>query len=280
MWFRVEGDMKGTCGIHSFLFPYHFELIHWFQPHAPKNLYAAGFDGLKRDAWLGDFAFMRAASHIAISPGTFAWWGAFLGQAARVYFPIPPGPAVLPWCHLFPKLMDGTYLFYDAWNKESFHSASEAAARCGALQGKQNPTRLAPMQLVERLYPEVLAHLQDIGGTQHLQKFGFNGTVTSTAANPKESMGEAANLPAVNHFLVIYSIIFHCLKSLSAPIFFTERVIETDFKWFSDIKAVAEVSKNRKPLCDGPIPTMCYSICIILYGFIIPAVWVVFIAPG
>jgi len=213
MWFRVEGDMKGTCGIHSFLFPYHFELIHWFQPHAPKNLYAAGFDGLKRDAWLGDFAFMRAASHIAISPGTFAWWGAFLGQAARVYMPIIPGEAVLPWCHLFPKLMDGTYLFYDAWNKEFFHSASEAAARCGALQGKQNPTRLAPMQLVERLYPEVLAHLQDIGGTQHLQKFGFNGTVTSTAANPKESMGKAANLPAVNHFLVIYSITFHCLKT-------------------------------------------------------------------
>ena len=90
--------------------------------------------------------------------------------------------------------MDGTYLFYDAWNKESFHSASEAAARCGALQGKQNPTRLAPMQVVERLYPEVLAYLQDIGDTKHLQKFGFNGTVTSTVTNPKESTGEAANL--------------------------------------------------------------------------------------
>ena len=80
---ELKGDMKGTCGIHSFLFPYHFELIHWFQPHAPKNLYAAGFDGLKRDAWLGDFAFMRAASHIAISPGTFSWWGAFFRSSSQ-----------------------------------------------------------------------------------------------------------------------------------------------------------------------------------------------------
>ena len=121
--------------------------------------------------------------------------------------PIISGGTVLPWCYLFPKLRDGTYLFYDAWNNESFHNASEAAPRCFALQGKQNPMRTSTMQVVERLYPEVLAHLQDIGDTKHLRRFGFNVTiVTSTVANPKESTGEATNLPAVNHFLVIHFV--------------------------------------------------------------------------
>ena len=109
--------------------------------------------------------------------------------------PIVAGETVLPWCYLFPTLRDGTYLFYDAWNNKSFHNASEAAPRCFALKGKQNPMRTSTMQVVERLYPEVLAHLQDIGDTKHLRRFGFNVTnVTSTVANPKESTGETASL--------------------------------------------------------------------------------------
>ena len=50
------------------------------------------------------------------------------------------------------------------------------------------------MQVVERLYPEVLAHLQDIGDTKQFRRFGFNVTNVTTVADPKESTGETANL--------------------------------------------------------------------------------------
>ena len=87
------------------------------------------------------------------------------------------------------------------------------------------------MQVVERLYPEVLAHLQDIGDTKQFRRFGFNVTnVTSTAADPKESTGETA---------------------VSSPAVLSRKGhIDMDFKLsFSDIvpvaphKAVAEVGK-------------------------------------
>jgi hypothetical protein len=36
-----------------------------------------------------DFSFLLTAHQLALSPSSFAWWAAFLGQAETIYFPIP-----------------------------------------------------------------------------------------------------------------------------------------------------------------------------------------------
>ena len=81
---------------------------------------------------------------------------------------------VLRWCYFFQK-HEGWHIYISStifWNNESFHiTVSEAAPRCFALRKKASKIRwgLQQLQVVERLYPEVLAHLQDIGDTKHCE---------------------------------------------------------------------------------------------------------------
>ncbi|CAE7244018.1 rabl3 [Symbiodinium natans] len=76
-----------------------------------------GMDQVPKQAWLGDFVWLRAAAHVAISPSTFAWWAAFLSEATTVYVPVLPGQVPMPWCPLLPE--DPRYVFFDVWNNES-----------------------------------------------------------------------------------------------------------------------------------------------------------------
>jgi hypothetical protein len=62
--------------------------------------------------WLYDFAWLSAARHVAISPSTFGWWAAVIGDPKRVYFPIMPAAVPMPWCNLITK---GDTLIYDDW---------------------------------------------------------------------------------------------------------------------------------------------------------------------
>lgn len=110
-------------------------------------------DRLGKEGWLGDFAFVRLASYLAIAPSTFSWWAAFLGDASTVYFPIPFGRVPLPWCLLLPS--DPRYVFYDVWNNESFSNQSAAKARCGELDQEQ-PIKTVASKLVFGFYPELL----------------------------------------------------------------------------------------------------------------------------
>lgn len=110
-------------------------------------------DRLGKEGWLGDFAFVRLASYVAIAPSTFSWWAAFLGDTSTVYFPIPFGRVPLPWCLLLPS--DPRYVFYDVWNNESFSNQSAAKARCGELDQEQ-PIKTVASKLVFGFYPELL----------------------------------------------------------------------------------------------------------------------------
>eukprot|EP00435_Cladocopium_sp_Y103_P059283 s266_g21.t1 len=110
-------------------------------------------DRLGKEGWLGDFAFMRLASYLAIAPSTFSWWAAFIGDASTVYFPIPFGVVPLPWCKLFPS--DTRYVFYDVWNNESLTNQSDAEARCAELD-HEPPIKAVASKLVFGFYPELL----------------------------------------------------------------------------------------------------------------------------
>jgi hypothetical protein len=46
-----------------------------------------------------DFDFLLAARHLALSPSSFAWWAAFLGQAEWIGFPIPHSGIWAPGNH-------------------------------------------------------------------------------------------------------------------------------------------------------------------------------------
>jgi hypothetical protein len=47
-----------------------------------------------------DFQFLSAASTLILSPSTFAWWAAFLSEAATVHYPLMPMAVGMPWCGL------------------------------------------------------------------------------------------------------------------------------------------------------------------------------------
>eukprot|EP00439_Symbiodinium_sp_Y106_P071715 s13_g12.t4 len=117
-----------------------------------------GMDQVPKQAWLGDFVWLRAATKVAISPSTFAWWAAFLGEASKVFVPLLPGQVPMPWCMLFPE--DPRYVFYDFWNNESWSEAVPARQRCRGFakctEGRC-PLKASPEELAKRFYPEVWA---------------------------------------------------------------------------------------------------------------------------
>eukprot|EP00930_Biecheleria_cincta_P103674 TRINITY_DN9570_c0_g1_i1.p1 TRINITY_DN9570_c0_g1~~TRINITY_DN9570_c0_g1_i1.p1 ORF type:complete len:502 (-),score=97.90 TRINITY_DN9570_c0_g1_i1:57-1562(-) len=78
-------------------------------------------DRLGKIAWLADWLFLKAAKHVAVSPSTYGWWAAFLGEAEDVYLPIHPGKTgfAQPWCMLFPT-DDVRFVFYDWWKNKSY----------------------------------------------------------------------------------------------------------------------------------------------------------------
>ncbi|CAE7220122.1 rabl3 [Symbiodinium sp. CCMP2592] len=125
-----------------------------------------GMDQVPKQAWLGDFVWLRAATKVAISPSTFAWWAAFLGEASKVFVPLLPGQVPMPWCMLFPE--DPRYLFYDFWNNESWSEAVPARQRCRdfakCTEGRC-PLKASPEELAKRFYPEVWALESEVAGT-------------------------------------------------------------------------------------------------------------------
>jgi hypothetical protein len=58
-------------------------------PHHPdvQQLAAMGVN-IRCKSPLEDFLFLRQARQLAISQSSFSWWAAFLGQPAKLYFPI------------------------------------------------------------------------------------------------------------------------------------------------------------------------------------------------
>ncbi|CAL1155486.1 unnamed protein product [Cladocopium goreaui] len=86
-------------------------------------------DQAGKQAWLADWVWLRSAKHLVLSPSTFVWWAAFLSEALRIYVPIFPGIAALPWCKLLPS-GDPRYLFYDFWTNTTFTDGSVAKTHC------------------------------------------------------------------------------------------------------------------------------------------------------
>eukprot|EP00434_Breviolum_minutum_P020732 symbB.v1.2.018285.t1/scaffold1381.1/size245675/2 len=89
--------------------------------------------------------------------GTFVWWAAFLGEAVRIYVPIFPGLAVLPWCKLLVP-DDARYTFFDFWSNTSFDEGTAAKIRCQEYQRCKDET--CPVQhhreAMAQLFPELL----------------------------------------------------------------------------------------------------------------------------
>jgi len=56
---------------------------------------------LRNGSALKDFAWVRAAQHIGVAPGTFGWWASYLSDAQTIYYPALPS-ASMPWCHIMP----------------------------------------------------------------------------------------------------------------------------------------------------------------------------------
>ena len=85
---------------------------------------------LRNGSALKDFAWVRAARHIGIAPGTFGWWAGYLSEAQTIYYPALPSGA-MPWCLIMPT-DDPRYLFVRA--KQGPHTddaAPERTARGG-----------------------------------------------------------------------------------------------------------------------------------------------------
>ncbi|CAK9065580.1 unnamed protein product [Durusdinium trenchii] len=127
-----------------------------------KALVFTAMDQAKKDAWLADWVWLREAKHLAMSPSTFVWWAAFLGEAERIYVPILPGLIGLPWCKLLPE--DPRFRFYDIWTNTSYNEASVAKSHCQKYtQCKEGcPVKEQRLRVAE-LYPELLElqHWQD-----------------------------------------------------------------------------------------------------------------------
>lgn len=121
-------------------------------------------DQAGKEAWLADWVWLREAQHLVLSPSTFVWWAAFLGEAVRIYVPIFPGLAVLPWCKLLVP-HDARYTFFDFWSNTSFHEGTAAKIRCQEYQRCKDET--CPVQhhreAIAQLFPELLElnHSQD-----------------------------------------------------------------------------------------------------------------------
>ena len=88
---------------------------------------------LRNGSALKDFAWVRAARHIGIAPGTFGWWAGYLSEAQTIYYPALPSVA-MPWCLIMPT-DDPRYLFVRA-KQATNHTddvAPERAARGGTV---------------------------------------------------------------------------------------------------------------------------------------------------
>ena len=85
---------------------------------------------LRNGSALKDFAWVRAARHIGIAPGTFGWWAGYLSEAQTIYYPALPS-AAMPWCLIMPT-DDPRYLFVRAKQVPYTDGAApERAARGG-----------------------------------------------------------------------------------------------------------------------------------------------------
>ena len=87
---------------------------------------------LRDGSALKDFAWVRAARHIGIAPGTFGWWASYLSEAQTIYYPALPS-ASTQWCLIMPT-DDPRYLFVRA--KQGPHTddaTPERAARGGTV---------------------------------------------------------------------------------------------------------------------------------------------------
>jgi hypothetical protein len=85
--------------------------------------------------WLYDFAWLSAARHVVISPSTFGWWAAVLGDPERVYFPIMPGRMPIRWCYLVAK--GAQYKYLDWWTGHVYsggNNQTEARQLCEKYQ--------------------------------------------------------------------------------------------------------------------------------------------------
>ena len=67
---------------------------------------------LRNGSALQDFAWVRAARHIGLAPGTFGWWAGYLSEARTIYYPALPS-SQMPWCLIMPT-DDPRYLFVRA----------------------------------------------------------------------------------------------------------------------------------------------------------------------
>ena len=102
--------------------------------------------------WLGDFAFVQAASYVVVSTSTFSWWSAFLSHANIIYTPLLPLPTLLPWCKLLPE--DPRYVFHDFYADETFNTSGPAKARCQLYERcRKQKTCVALGRLVSQYYP-------------------------------------------------------------------------------------------------------------------------------
>ena len=77
---------------------------------------------LRDGSALKDFAWVRAARHIGVAPGTFGWWASYLSDAQTIYYPALPS-ASTQWCRIMPT-DDPRYRFV---------RAAEGAARGGTV---------------------------------------------------------------------------------------------------------------------------------------------------
>ena len=82
---------------------------------------------LRDGSALKDFAWVRAARHIGVAPGTFGWWASYLSDAQTIYYPALPS-AFMPWCLIMPT-DDPRYRFVNAEGTARGGTVDAVAAR-------------------------------------------------------------------------------------------------------------------------------------------------------